>query len=79
MNELNYVELEDGTEYIIVDAINDDNKDYLILVNSNDEKNVLVRRIKIVNGEELLTKLDSEEELNRVLNIFVNSHKDMVS
>lgn len=67
--EVKTVKLENGIEYIIVDEIIDKDK-YLILVNEMNDLDVCIRKVIVENNEEYIIGLDSDEELNKILNLY---------
>ena len=73
--EVNVIELEDGLEYIIVDAIQNEEGKYLFLANKDDDTDVCIRKIIVEEENEYLGKLDSDEELEKVLTIFNMKHE----
>ena len=72
--EVNVVTLENNKDYIIIDTIEFNDNKYLFLSNKDDENDMCVRKI-ITKDREYLTKLESENELEEVLNIFTTKYK----
>jgi len=72
--EVNVVTLENNKDYIIIDTIEFNDNKYLFLSNKDDENNMCVRKI-ITKDREYLTKLDNQNELEEVLNIFATKYK----
>ncbi|MBQ7030939.1 MAG: DUF1292 domain-containing protein [Bacilli bacterium] len=72
--EVNVVTLENNKDYIIIDTIEFNDNKYLFLSNKDDENDMCVRKI-ITKDREYLTKLESENELEEVLNIFATKYK----
>lgn len=73
--EVNVVELEDGKDYVIVDAIQNNDSKYLFLANKDDLENKCIRKIYLENNEEYLRKL-TDEEFEEALELFNLKHKD---
>ncbi len=72
--EYNVVVLEDGTEYAEINKINLNEKTYLLLVNLKNDNDFCIRRLINENGEEVLIGLDSKEEFDQILNIFLKNN-----
>ena len=66
----------DNEEYVIVDAIQNGKNKYLFLANKNDASDVCIRKIVKEDKVEVVDKLDSEEELEEVLFLFNEKHKE---
>ncbi len=67
--------LENNQKYIILDTIVKNNNNYLIFVNDNNDKDLRVRKVIMENNQEMVVKLDSDEEVKDILNEFYNKHK----
>ncbi len=78
MEEVNTIVLENGIEYFLLDEINIDNNTYYYLVNTNDNKDICIRKKEIENGEEYVATLDSDEEVAKALAYFAHKNKDKV-
>ena len=74
--DINYITLEDGFDYIIIENIKENNNEYLYLVNENDDKKFLIRKIIIENDKELISPLDNDSEFEYALNLFNNKNKN---
>jgi len=72
--EVNIITIENGKEYLIIDAIVNDKGKYLVLVNENNKLDMCVRKVLVKEGKEFITKLDTEEELDEVINEFYKRH-----
>lgn len=68
--EVNVIKLEDGIDYVIIDAIQNENNKYLFLANKNDELDVCIRKIILKDDKEYLVKLDSDEEFEDIMTLF---------
>lgn len=75
--EVNVIKLENGLDYIIIDAIQNENNKYLFLVNKNNEDDLCIRKIYIKDNEEFLVKLDNDEEFEEALELYnLKNNKD---
>lgn len=73
--EVNVITLENGNDYIIIDTIEYNNSKYLFLSNKEDENDMCVRKVILKEEKEYLIKLESENELEEVLNVFATKYK----
>lgn len=64
-DSISEIEMDNKT-YAVVENVNCDGKDYLLLVNQNDNEDMLCLRAKL-DDRLKLDKLDSETELTKVL------------
>lgn len=71
VEEVDTIVLEDNNSYMITNELVINNTKYLLLTNENDITKYCIRKIKNINNEEYLVGLDSEEELNQVLSVFM--------
>ena len=69
MIDLEVVTLEDNKEYYILREI----ANYLYLVNTQDDKDITIRKNVNKDGKNYVQKLDSEEELQKALELFTNN------
>ena len=75
MNELDGIVLE-GKDFIIVDEITLAGIKYIHLASADDPEDFCIRKIKVENGKEMLTGLDSDEEFAFALDRFIKkNHK----
>lgn len=72
MINMDFITLEDGLEYAIVDEIIIDSIKYLYLVDENRGK-VELRKL---DNEEDLIKVENKEEYNKALAVFAKNHKN---
>lgn len=72
------VTLEDNRDYIVLDTINIDGIKYIymVLATSEKEKSVCIR--KLVDNEENIAGLDTEEEYKKALDAYIEKYKDIV-
>jgi len=70
MVEVNVITLENGKDYLIVEALEVNNNRYLFLVNEDDEQDSCIRKVITENNEEYLIKLDDKEEYENVMTTF---------
>ena len=75
MIDVNSVILENGIEYIEIDELKYNNVRYVLLSNLNNVKDSCIRKIVIENNEELLCGLDTGDEFDIVLEMFVQQNK----
>lgn len=73
MEELEYITLENGIDYFVIDEIMENNITYLYLTNENDEKKFCIR--KMGQDNEVL-RLNSKEEFEKALLYFTKKHKN---
>ena len=74
MEEVKIIDLEDGS-YIISDEIILNNTKYIYLTKENDMMDFCIRKIVMENGEEFIDALDTEEEFDRAMQVFLQKHK----
>ena len=74
MQEVKIIDLEDGS-YIISDEIILNNTKYIYLTKENDMMDFCIRKIVMENGEEFIDALDTEEEFDRAMQVFLQKHK----
>lgn len=67
---INIVTLENGIDYDVILTIEDGNKNYIVLSNVSDHNDIAIRRILEKDDKEYLEKLDSEEEFEKIINLF---------
>ena len=71
MVEVEYVTLEDGNDYFVVDIIDH----YVYLKKEEDDKIFEIREVvKEENGEEFFVELDSQEEYEKALLLFTKKY-----
>lgn len=75
MIDVNSVILENGIEYIEADELKYNNIRYVLLSNVNNVKDACIRKIVIKNNEEILCGLDSSDEFDMILEMFINKNK----
>lgn len=63
MKELKFIELEEGKEYFVISEVNLDNNKYYVLVNSNNNYDIVIKK----EENEFLVGLDNMEELKSVI------------
>ena len=73
--EIEVVTLEDNLDYVILTEVNIDSNKYMALSREDDPNIVVVRKVIIEDGNEYLTKVNTEIE-NKVKEKFV---RDFVS
>ncbi len=74
MEEMNeYITLEDGIDYFIIDEIEENGNTYLYLTNENDVEDFCIRKMADNNK---VVALDNEEEFKKALLYFTKKHKE---
>ena len=69
--EVEYVTLEDGNDYFVVDIIDH----YVYLKKEDDDKIFEIREVvKEDNGEEFFVELDNQEEYEKALLLFTKKY-----
>jgi len=76
MIDVNTIKLENDIEYIIVGAIENNGNKYLFLANEEDELDKCIRKVIVKDNEEYLTKLDSDEEIEEVMDLFYDKYNE---
>lgn len=66
----------DGIKYQVVDKIKVETKEYVYLVNENDKNDICCRKEIEENGKTFLVGLDSDEEVNLTLKLFLEKHQN---
>ena len=66
----------DGIKYQVVDKIKVETKEYVYLVNENDKNDICCRKDIEENGKTFLVGLDSDEEVNLTLKLFLEKHQN---
>ena len=78
MEEVNVLYI-DGKEYIIADEIFIDGTKYIYLSKEDDPMDYMVKKIKIENDLQYVVKLDSNEEFDKAMQVFLDKHKDKLN
>lgn len=66
----------DGIKYQVVDKIKVETKEYVYLVNENNKNDICCRKEIEENGKTFLVGLDSDEEVNLTLKLFLEKHQN---
>lgn len=66
MIDVEVITLEDNKEYFVLREIDD----YLYLVNTQDAKDITIRKNINKDGKNYVQKLESEDELKKALELF---------
>ncbi len=72
--ELDFVTLEDGKQYAIIDEITDNDTTYVYLSNISDEMDFCIRKVKDESKGKMLTGLKDDAEFDRALIYFANKN-----
>lgn len=76
MEDVEIITLEDGKDYMVTDEFEINKVRYIYLTNEEDIADICIRKINIINNEEYLVGLDSEEEFKKALQEFLNRNKN---
>ena len=72
--EYNVITLEDNIEYTEVDKIEYNNNTYIFLSDLENPENFCIRKLIKENDEEYIVGLDTEEEFDKILNLFMQKY-----
>ena len=67
MIEANIIKLEDNLDYVVIATKEILDNKYIIMCGEEDPNNIVVRKVINKDEHEILIKLDSKEELEKVL------------
>ena len=67
--ELEYIELEDKENYVILKILEGTNK-YVYLANIKDASDLVIRKLIVIDGQEILVGLDTDQEFNEAMELF---------
>ena len=67
--ELEYVELEDKENYVILKILEGTNK-YVYLANIKDASDLVIRKLIVIDEQEILSGLDTDQEFNEAMELF---------
>lgn len=67
--ELEYVELEDKENYVILKILEGTNK-YVYLANIKDASDLVIRKLIVIDDQEILAGLDTDQEFNEAMELF---------
>jgi len=76
MEEREFVTLEDGISYMIVDEIEVDKVNYVYLAEEDKPESFRIRKIEKAGNIEMLVGLDSDTEFDKAMLAFVKRHKE---
>lgn len=76
MENIEIITLEDGKDYMVTDEFEINKVRYVYLTNEEDIADICIRKVNIINNEEYLVGLDSEEEFKNALQEFLNRNKN---
>jgi len=69
--------LENNKEYVVVDTVVHEEENFVYLINNNDNKEILIQRVKIEDGAETLYPLKDKEEFKALLQVFFEKNKEL--
>lgn len=72
------LELEDGSNFLVVDEAKIDNTNYVYLVNEDNKKDILFQRINYENRLPILSGIKTDEEFDVVLKYFGEKYKKLL-
>ena len=67
----------DGKQYLIIDQIKDNDNEFVYFSNEEDPKDFRIRKLASYDNDTLVG-LDSSEEFDYALRLFLNKHKDFI-
>lgn len=74
--DVEFITLEDGLEYAILDEIVIDDIKYVYLSAEEDDMKFRIRKMKTAGNIEMLVGLDSDDEFDKALLYYTKKHKD---
>jgi hypothetical protein len=69
------IELENNKSYLVVDEIMINDKKYLFLANENDKSDLLFQNINYDCNPPKLSKIETDEEFNKVSDYFGRKYR----
>jgi len=75
MKEIEVVKLE-GIEYMVIKELIIDGVTYIHLAQVESPEEICIRKIQIIDGDEMIVGLDNKEEFDKALEVFNNNHKE---
>ncbi len=72
--ELDFVTLEDGKQYAIIDEITENNITYVYLSNISNETDFCIRKVKEEPKGKMLTGLKDDAEFDQALIYYANKN-----
>ena len=73
--DIDVITLDNNLNYMVIDTILNESNKYLVLVNTNDEQDIVIRKVIVKENREYLIKLDNEDEFEEVMSIFYDKHE----
>ncbi len=67
----------DGKQYLIIDQIKDKDNEFVYFSNEEDPKDFCIRKLAS-DDNDTLVGLDSDEEFDYALGLFLDKHKDII-
>lgn len=74
MEEYNTIILEDNKKYAELDTLINNNITYIFLSQLDNPENICIRKLKIKDNEEYIVGLDSNEEFDTILKLFLEKY-----
>lgn len=60
----------DGIKFIVTNEIDIDGEHYMLAIDSEKEKNIMICKTYLEDGKEMFTSVTDEDELKKVINKF---------
>lgn len=73
--DIDVIRLENVMNYGIIDTITHNDRNYLILLNTENDQDFCVRRVILKDNKEVVVKLDNQNEFEEIMNLFYNKHR----
>lgn len=73
MKDVKTMILEDG-EYMVIDECLINNTNYIHFAKVDDPEDFCIRKVNIIDGEEIIVGLDNMDEFNLALKSFADKH-----
>ncbi len=73
---IEYVTLEDGINYVIIDEIDNNDITYVYLTNEDNERDFCIRKCDKLNNHQILNGLDSDDEFDKALLLYTKKHQN---
>ena len=67
----------DGKQYLIIDQIKSKDSEFVYFSNEEDPKDFCIRKLAS-DDNDALVGLDSDEEFDYALSLFLDKHKDII-
>lgn len=68
--EIESIILDDGREYFIVDNVTIDNVTYVLFLDTENDKEIRIRKLVMMNNEEFYVGINDDDEIKKVIIAF---------